>query len=219
MKSAMSMTATTLFLIFSGTADANEKCLTLDVEVLKVDENWKTVKRINPEREFLHYGDRIKLQVVGNRPGLFHLFTINPLNERHSNYPVIQSGGNGTVILPCGPETDTKTCAGSPGAPMILENDFSGGNGSQIEEEKIVVTYYPCATTNLTHNPEFGSQGTNSPEICSEIIDPKIDMDQFYENYTYESLRIDTKSLSCNFERDQNGNLMLTKTIIVRAVR
>lgn len=213
------MTATILALMPVSNVLAQEACLTLDVDVFTVDENWNTIERIDPTKDVLNYGDRFRLHLLGNLPGKFRMFTINPLNVINTEYEGAQTSGKGAVVLPCGPETDTKTCPENPGAPMILDNDFAQSQQRRIEEEKIVIEYFPCFTDQLNTDVRFGPEASNSVEFCAQIIDPEFDMDQAYQNLTYESLRVDSKSSSCDYNRDANGRLVLRTAIIIQAAQ
>lgn len=194
---------------------AADSCIGFDLDVIRVDPvTWENIGYVDLEAgETLKYGERFRLKPLGEKPGVFHIWSIDPTGHKNTNFEQINSS-SGTVILPCGPQNDRNTCPDSPGAPMRLVDKLESSRKNTFETELLVISYTPCA------NSLHGSSALTLPS-CDVLVDPARDMAQAYAHLgRKELIEIDSQPrTSCAYDQDEMGNIVIHKSLEIRAER
>lgn len=212
----MKTIVTAVCLILSAGTAFSESCIELDMDVYRVDP--KTWKAKGDYLDFtggdrITYGDHFRIKVLGERPGVYRLWSIDPENVKNVDYRLVQSSG-GLVTLPCGTEADLSTCPDAPGAPIRAVDKAEGIDAGPFATELLMITYTPC-------RPSGTPVGPVSLPVCSTLVDPAFDMKRSVAHIgRAEALEIARPNRQgCPYQRDADNNISIHKVVEIPVKR
>lgn len=206
------------FLVVAGGVEAGQ-CIRFSMDVVKVDDAFDRVEVVNTSSgKPLKYGDKFVVEVHGERPGTYEIWSIAPDGTKELFQQVETSGGQ--VVLPCGPKGFTSSCPGElPGTPFLLEDRLGAAGRPDTEREMLFVSYRPC-------RPDGTPAGEDRIPACSVVLDPDRDMARAYDNIGTEEAIVlfrrdkdKVKKPGCGYDKDVDGNVIIHRSIQISAER